>query len=316
MLKRGFTLLVYALAFYITLFLSVRFTWPERGHPDRWVGLVAQSQMGNQLWALASAYGIARARKARLCVMTGPDNRFPVYSGYIEWVVEPPVECPGTAIITSVLWYTPTFTTVSDDGYYATFTENYLRAPATRIRVDGCLQSFRYFDSDFPVPFKLRKARAARRWVTERGITTAIHIRRGDKVYDLGNVVPPLHYFRLAISLLQSLHPMQGQRFVVSSDDPGWVRASPLFLGMEVLSSDDPSFDMAVISECQHKIISIGTFRWWGAFLNDPGHNRTSTVIYPLPQMEYMKELGFNNSDYFPHHWTSIEYLLFPQTGV
>ncbi len=124
-------------------------------------------------------------------------------------------------------------------------------------------------------------------WVNERGITAAIHIRRGDKVYDLGYVVPPLHYFQLAISRLHSLFPEQGQCFVMSSDDSGWVRASPLFAGMEVLSSEDPSFDMAVISECQHKILSIGTFGWWGAFLNNRGDNQTSAVIYPLPQMEF-----------------------------
>jgi galactoside 2-L-fucosyltransferase 1/2 len=316
MQRISFTLLVYAVAIYLlflTLLNMMRIGEVETG---RWVGLVAQSQMGNQLWAFASAYGIAQARDARLCIMAGPDNRFPVYSSYIEWIVETPPKCPGVVFITSYLWYTSLLTPVSDDGYYAAYSENYLKAPDAMIRVDGCLQSFRYFDKDIPVPFRLRKARAARRWVNQRGITAAIHIRRGDKVYDLGNVVPPLHYFQLAISRLHSLFPEQSQRFVVSSDDPGWVRASPLFAGMQVLSSEDPSFDMAVISECQHKILSIGTFGWWGAFLNDKGDNQTSAVIYPLPQMEFMKAWGFNNSDYFPPHWTGIEYLLFPETSV
>jgi galactoside 2-L-fucosyltransferase 1/2 len=314
--KVSFTVLVYAVSIYLLFLSLLNMTRIGEAESGRWVGLVAQSQMGNQLWALASAYGIARARNARLCVMTGPDHRFPVYSSYIQWTVDQPTECPGIVFLTSYFWYTSLFTPVSDDGYYAAYSENYLNAPEAMIRVDGCLQSFRYFDKDVPVPFRLRKARAAQRWISERGITAAIHIRRGDKVYDLGNVVPPLHYFRLAISRLRSLHPRQEQRFVVSSDDPGWVRASPVFSGMEVLSSDDPSFDMAVISECQHKIISIGTFGWWGAFLNDRGSNQTSSVIYPLPQMEYMKEWGFNNSDYFPPHWTSIEYRLFPESDV
>jgi galactoside 2-L-fucosyltransferase 1/2 len=77
---------------------------------------------------------------------------------------------------------------------------------------------------------------------------------------------------------------------------------------MHVLSSrDDPAFDMAVISQCKHKIISIGTFGWWGAFLADTGGNRSSAVIYPVPQMPRKLEAGFNNEDYFPPHWTSID---------
>ena len=311
MLLLAYIVLIACLGMFLTGFEGA----PEEGS-SRWVGLVAVSQLGNQLWSIASAHGIAKARNARLCIVSGPDNRFVAYSQYIEWLVDPPPACPGFVFITWGLWITSVFTPVGDDGRFAAYSSNYILSPAPRIRVDGCLQSFRYFDADMPVPFRLLKAKVARQWVLDREITAAVHIRRGDKVWDLGNVVPPVHYFRLAIAKLHSLFPKQQQRFVVASDDPGWVLAQPLFDGMEVLSSDDPTFDMAVISECQHKIISIGTFGWWGAFLNDRGVNGTSAVIYPLPQMEYMKSWGFNNSDYFPPHWISIEYLSFPETRV
>jgi hypothetical protein len=65
---------------------------------------------------------------------------------------------------------------------------------------------------------------------------------------------------------------------------------------------------MAVISQCRHKILSIGTFGWWGAFMTDSGHNRSSAVIYPIPQMEKGSRAGFTKADYFPVHWTTLGY--------
>ncbi len=121
-----------------------------------------------------------------------------------------------------------------------------------------------------------------------------------------GAKIPSLDYYRKALHLLYTLFPSQGN-VVVTTDDAGWVDAQPLFKDMYVLSSqDDPAFDMAVISQCRHKIFSIGTFGWWGAFLSDPGHNRSNIVIYPLPQMEPGSGKGFTNADYFPSHWTPL----------
>jgi galactoside 2-L-fucosyltransferase 1/2 len=158
------------------------------------------------------------------------------------------------------------------------------------------------------VPFHLRATWPARIWVRTQNRTAAIHVRRGDKLIDDGNVIPPPAYFELAINLLKSLWPGEEQRFVVVTDDPWWVRRQPVFDGMSVLSSEDIGFDMAVISQCRHKILSVGTFGWWGAYLGDQGHNRTQTVIYPVPQMEGRLAPGFSNEDYFPQHWLSLDY--------
>lgn len=318
MLKCLFMSLGIFVAIHTLFLLIMSIRWPGQDNTDRWVALVAQSQFGNQLWDIASAYGIAQARGARFCLVIGPDNRYVKYSHYIEWTIEPPSDCPGFVLVPPFFWVMPLFTPINNAGLYATYNEFVIKSPAPRIRVDGNLQSFRYFDRVHPIPFRLRMTRLARRWVAERNLTAAIHVRRGDKVWDYGNVVPPVHYFRLAIALLNTLAPprQKPHRFVVATDDPGWVKAQPVFSGMLVLNSEDLSFDMAVISECQHKILSIGTFGWWGAYLNDPGNNATNTVIYPLPQMESRLAWGFNNSDYFPSHWTSIEYRSIPDLTV
>ena len=284
----------------------------------KWVGFVTRHQFGNQLWELASTHGIAKSRQSGWCMIDDSGAFGSKYAAYLQWTTSPPETCPGWIWITDHFWYTPSLTPIGDDGKYATYNEKFVKSNAQRIRVDSCLQSFKYFNKLHPIPFSLRATRAAQEWVKIRGINTAIHIRRGDKVNDNANIVPPLLYFTLAIQTLNRLFPVQSSSsssrrgFVVVTDDIAWVSSSSqnqlLFANMSILSSVNLGFDMAVISACQHKILSIGTFGWWGAFLGDSGDNLTSAVIYPNLQMEGNAKDGFNNEDYFPPHWTGIDY--------
>ena len=273
---------------------------------DRWVGFVTRKQFGNQLWEIASTHGIAKSRNSRWCLIDYDGAFGSKYAEYLQWTVQPPETCPGLIWLTHVFYYTPMLTAIGDDGKYATYSERFIKSNSNRIRVDSYLQSFKYFDKLHPVPFILKATQIAQTWVKMRNINTAIHVRRGDKVGDNSNVVPPLSYFTLAISTLNELFPLHGREFVVVTDDITWVGQNEPLKNMNILKSDDLGFDMAVISACQHKILSIGTFGWWGAFLNDTGNNSTSAVIYPTIQMQGSLKDGFNNDDYFPAHWTGI----------
>jgi len=272
---------------------------------EQWVAIVLFGQLGNQLWEMASAYGIARARRARWCVV---DGEWRGYMRGLDWIAEPPETCPDPSIIGIPLlprtWTPRSFASVSFGGF-AEYSEQYALSPQPRISLDSTLQSFKYFDKALPIPFRLKATQRARAWVEAGGYTTAIHVRRGDKLWDVGNVVPPLDYFKQALGQLEALFPGP-HRVVVATDDPGWVQAQPLFLRAHLLQSDDVFFDMAVISQCRHKIISIGTFGWWGAFLTDTGSNRSNAVIYAVPQMDGSLADSMVYGDYFPAHWTAL----------
>ena len=261
---------------------------------DQWVAVATSNQLGNMLWQLASSHSVARRRHARWCVLD-TDGWFSTYRKYVQWTHGPPEACPGWNL--AFVKYTQLFTRVPDDGC-AVHTDKFLRAPFPRILMDGCLQSYKFIDR--PLPFALAAESRALAWVAERNVTAAIHVRRGDKLTAFANIVPTIHYYYLATAALE--RQFGGQRYVVCTDDPDWVLGHPFFKSMHVLSTPDPSFDMAVISACKHAIISIGTFGWWGAFLGN------GTVIYPLPQMTDVWKDGFHNDDYFPRHWVPIEY--------
>lgn len=279
------------------------------GLQGKWVGVILEGQLGNQLWAMASSHGIAKARDANWC-WVDTTGRWDTYHHYIQWLVPAPTQCHNTGWTDQISWFFSPYHFIGDNGNFAKYQDIFVSSDNPHILVKGMLQSYKFFDAELPIPFKLRAASMARRWVISRNITVAIHIRRGDKLWDVGNVIPPLSYYTLSISMLTQLFPRDLQTFVIVTDDLWWVQAQPEFSGMHKLMSEDPSFDMSVIAACKHKILSIGTFGWWGAYLGDTGDNRTSAIIYPVLQMAWPKASGFNNSDYFPPHWTGIDYAL------
>ena len=61
------------------------------------------------------------------------------------------------------------------------------------------------------------------------------------------------------------------------TDDSKWVRDHSFFWMIQILSSGqgDPEFDVAI------RVLSICTFGWWGAFLDDRSYDSTSAVMYP-----------------------------------
>ena len=155
--------------------------------------------------------------------------------------------------------------------------------------VTGCMQSFKYFQN-LPRPFfRLRQQHAARQWLTKEGISSVVHVRRGDKLWD-GSPVVPLEYYKKAISMLGTT------RVAVCTDDPSWVQRQALFRNAEISMHEDPGFDMALLAAATEAvIIGIGTFGWWGAYLSKAKRK------YFYPTM-YIGKLaaGYNESDYIP----------------
>lgn len=94
------------------------------------------------------------------------------------------------------------------------------------------------------------------------GLTTAIHVRRGDYVH-LNNIHPCLskEYINHAVSLLESDH------YIIFSDDVEWCKKS-LDLP-NAIYPDCQSYECIwLMSLCHNFIISNSSFSWWGAYLS------------------------------------------------
>ncbi len=177
-------------------------------NPEIWTTVNFDQWLGNQLFQVASAYGIARSRGSRLCVQNFSGFQF---SDSVELTRTIP-ECP-----------TPDFRPVYEAGFGKY--DPTLAAEKGNITVGSYLQSYKYFDE---VPFQLKPKEWARRWVEEHGVSVGIHVRRGDyKDVSTGGRLPPALYFEFCLQQLRQRHgPL---RVVVVSDDIEWVQSQPVF---------------------------------------------------------------------------------------
>jgi galactoside 2-L-fucosyltransferase 1/2 len=61
--------------------------------------------------------------------------------------------------------------------------------------------------------------------------------------------------------------------------------------------------DLAVLSQCNHTIMTIGTFSWWAAFLAG------GDVVYysQWPSVGSILYQMFNQSDFFMNNWIAMD---------
>jgi len=107
---------------------------------------------------------------------------------------------------------------------------------------------------------------------------------------------------------VRQLHP--GAIFVVFFDNPQWCTKQSCLQHMDVhivTLPNTPILDMALIAECDHVILTRGSFRWWGAFLGTGA--RGGLVLYNATEfdMQYPTNADrFVVSDYYPQHCVAI----------
>lgn len=119
----------------------------------------------------------------------------------------------------------------------------------------------------------------------QEGPVIGVHLRRGDRGPGGSSFSPfsslPASYYRQAASRFPT-----DANFLVFSDTPediAWCRDNlGLGDGTNVTFGDgrDAILDMFALAECDHVILSAGTFSWWAGYLGDrPGRR----VIAPNP---------------------------------
>ena len=85
-------------------------------------------------------------------------------------------------------------------------------------------------------------------------------------------MIPGPQYLRNAMAYFLSKYT--NVNFIVCSDDMSWCKQN-LQKGMSKCVSEygthfspgkSPEWDMALLAQCNHSIMTVGTFGWWGAW--------------------------------------------------
>ena len=108
--------------------------------------------------------------------------------------------------------------------------------------------------------------------------SVAIHARRGDML-NLNNRYYKGGYFKRAVKYIKKNICNPVFFFFCDPGSTEWCRENPHFFGLDFKrdrvffvdwNKENNSFrDMQLMSMCKHNIITISSFGWWGAYLNE-----------------------------------------------
>lgn len=199
-------------------------------------------------------------------------------------------------------------------GYYHETKHSFDAAVSTqtnKIMLSGFWQSERYFvnqgdklrrDLVLKNPLPPEAAQMAAKM--QRGVSLAMHVRRGDYLSDpkvlAKHGVTSSHYYQTALQFM--IDKLGDVDLYVFSDDPDWVRVnikhpSIIFVSDFGFSAEQ---DLWLISTCKHQIIANSSFSWWGAYLNDYD---SKVVVAPQP---WFDARHIAQDDIIPDGWNTL----------
>uniref|UniRef100_A0A2C9KQS9 L-Fucosyltransferase n=1 Tax=Biomphalaria glabrata TaxID=6526 RepID=A0A2C9KQS9_BIOGL len=256
-------------------------------------------RLGNQMFIYASMVGLARAQ-----------NRVPVINSGGDLV--------NTFQITNLNENINTngWKWVSESAF-AIFESKLMNLPPINIIVTGYLQCWRYFQHaqdeirrEFTFVPSIQKEAdavlASCRSKLQNHVIVGVQVRRGDLVLSrnkrLGYGVAKASYFVKAFAKMRSLLPNQNITFLVASDDLTWCIDNINDTSVTFLPKMDAGSHFAILSSCDHVILSSGTFGWWIAWLAN------GTTIYYKDYIRKNTPLYFTyrDSDYYPPWWIGL----------
>ena len=140
--------------------------------------------------------------------------------------------------------------------------------------------------------------------------TVSIHIRRGDYTLpqnQILNIVDEDYYVK---ALTQNFLPINDYNFLVFSNDIEYAKTQlegdnvyfvePKGIDSYSYTSSEKE-DLALLSLCDHHIITNSTYSWWGAYLSKSPNKK---IICPT---NWLKGPSFMNGNHFPSNWINID---------
>lgn len=142
-----------------------------------------------------------------------------------------------------------------------------------------------------------------------------VHVRRGDYLEVMPNrwrgVVGDSAYLHQAMDWFRARH--EAPIFVVTSNGMAWCRKNINTSQGDVVFAGDgyegsPGRDFALLTQCNHTIMTIGTFGFWAAYL--AGGDTVYLANFTLPDSDFLKI--FKPEAAFLPEWVGINADLSP----
>ncbi|XP_064599415.1 galactoside alpha-(1,2)-fucosyltransferase 2-like [Liolophura sinensis] len=259
-------------------------------------------RLGNHMFQYASLYGIARS-KAMMPMIEADDVINDIFDIWAFKTKRKPA-CAGMKR--------------HSETRGSAFDRDTVSFPNDKdIRLEGYLQSFLYFnryEHELRCQFQFspdviekakqvlhNQVKALPKAVSTGATLVAVHVRRGDRLaahsIALGQTFASKEYIRKA----QDYFKQKYNRvvFVVCSDSIEWCAENIPGVDTIFIQGQSAVEDLAVMSQCQHAILTVGTFGWWMAWLVN------GDTVYYGRRFEPNSKLAsqWNMSHHYPPNW-------------
>lgn len=268
---------------------------------------------GNQLFAYACAYALAREKKADLYINTymadngmsrelGIDKLRIVYKERITYRYKKDIV--NRAIFNKIRrqkaigWKTRIFKVKGNLVYHPEVFKL-----KNDVMLSGFWQSHKYFEKytdDLRKLFQPRElssqAKDAMERIRSMNNTVAVHVRRGDYL-NAGTSLRLEYYFEAMKIMEERLGTVQ---YCFFSDDIKWVKENfgkkDNYHFMSSVEGMNYIDEFCCMAECQHDIIANSTYSWWAAYLNT-----YSDKIVTAPRVSFWR------GDFYAESWIKID---------
>ena len=255
---------------------------------------IPKTRLGNHMFSFATSFGIAHALNYTFVMRSSS----PLLK-YFELNQTLVKRIENAQKITIIQWKQNTWNKTNQPGNLTL--EGYWREWNYFASISGNIRKSFTFKSNF--------LNVAKRFIRSHNPSNrtliGVHVRRGDflrqKALKKGRVVVNKDYLLKAMNWFRHQH--KDACFIVVSDDKMWCRDN--IPGEDVIFSNytEPMHDMAILSLCNHVVISTGTFGWWGAWLAG------GTVVYCSDYHRpgsYLANHTLFREDYYPPSWIGM----------
>ena len=255
-----------------------------------------RGQIGNLMFQTASTFGIAATLKYKTYI----EESHPLLT-YFEMNPFTRIDLTNNVVLTEEECM---------DNAWRCRKEIYFH----NVTVEGWLQSWKYFHHIAPTirkhftikSFYRDQAKTFLKAIKIQNSTViGIHARRNDfgsfYLSRCGYTMATPGYFHRAMQLYR--REFKNVIFVVVSDSMMWCRENIVAIDVIYSHFTDPVTDLALMSMCDHMIISGGTFGFWGAWLAG------GKVIYPKDWPRpgsWLDRYGMIIDDFWLPDWIGI----------
>ncbi|CAH1779333.1 unnamed protein product [Owenia fusiformis] len=276
--------------------------------------------LGNQMFQYASVYGISRANNLTILMpefidmgqrifsltaeRTKSKSQQPGFKWKKHWTGR---ECCKFHKDTMVMYKSPHYRDrdIEVRGYRQSW--KYFKNFEDEIRKEFTFQKTIQQQANYYLEVVMKQTFGN---IPRENVTlVSIHARRGDMMgknkEEYGQIISTASYFNRAIDYFNThLNKSENLLYIVFSDNIEWCMENLTRSDSKIIYSrnNTADVDLAVMGQCDHSVMSIGTFGWWGAWL--AGGVAVYDQRWPRPGSPLAKNV--NKEDYFYPGWVPL----------